>query len=145
MKWRIAKSAGQESAHCIRLTAVEWYSDCSWQGGGTAMAQKLLYAFYRHPDGSWYRIWMTHSEPKTPRGHEWHVHASFDKSGATAPVAGFKWYDQPYGMANWDFDSFAEAVKEFDRHGEDRLGHGYDLLESGGRVVHSAAVTKGAS
>lgn len=95
------------------------------------MADKLAHAFFRHPDGSWYRIWMTHTVPKTARGHEWHVHASYDKTGTTVPVAGVMWFEQPYGMANWDFDTRAEAVEEFHRRAEDRVDHGYELREGG--------------
>ena len=90
---------------------------------------ELLFAFFRHPDGSWYRLWMTHTEPKTARGHSWHVHASYDKTGASAPVAGMPWYEQPYGMANWDFETEEEARAEFRRRAEDRREHGYELLE----------------
>ncbi|HEY1377930.1 MAG TPA: hypothetical protein VGF55_14110 [Gemmataceae bacterium] len=93
------------------------------------MADEPICAFFRHPDGSWYRLWVTHTEPRTPRGHIWHVHASYDKSGTTAPVAGLKWFEQSYGMANWDFDTRAEAIDEFRRRAEDRLDHGYELRE----------------
>src|SRR5437588_11422972 len=93
------------------------------------MPKSLPHAFFRHSDGSWYRLWVTRSEPKTPRGHPWHVHASYDKSGASAPVAGARWFDQPYGMANWDFESADGARAEFRRRAEDRLAHGYELLE----------------
>jgi hypothetical protein len=110
------------------------------------MADEPVYAFFRHPDGSWYRLWVTHTDPKTARGHEWHVHASYDKSGSTAPVAGFPWFEQPYGMANWDFDNREKAVAEFRRRAEERVGHGYELRE--GDIFASAegstAVAKGA-
>jgi hypothetical protein len=88
-----------------------------------------VFAFFRHPDGSWYRLWVTHTEPKTARGHEWHVHASYDKTGASAPVAGVRWYEQPYGMANWDFDTEADALAEYRRRAAERREHGYELLE----------------
>ncbi len=39
------------------------------------------YAHFEHPDGSWYLLWVTHTQPQTARGHPWHVHASFDKQG----------------------------------------------------------------
>src|SRR5436305_1395229 len=74
------------------------------------MAEAPVFAFFRHPDGSWYRLWLTHTDPKSPRGHPWHVHASYDKSGASAPVAGVRWYEQSYGMANWDFDTQDAAL-----------------------------------
>ena len=88
-----------------------------------------VFAFFRHPDGSWYRLWVTHSEPRTARGHPWHLHATYDKSGATAPVAGTRWFEQPYGTANWDFDTEATALAEFRARARERLEHGYDLLE----------------
>src|SRR5437870_3869785 len=102
--------------------AITWNRICSWgrlrnhpvargvrPKEGPTMPKSLPHAFFRHPDGSWYRLWMTHSEPKTPRGHPWHVHANYDKSGSMAPVAGVEWYEQPYGIANWDFDSEEDA------------------------------------
>ena len=70
----------------------------------------MAFAFFRHPDGSWYRLWTTRSEPKTGRGHPWHLHASYDKSGTVAPVAGTRWYELPYGNANWNFESEADAL-----------------------------------
>ena len=109
--------------------------------------KSLPHAFFRHPDGSWYRLWVTHSEPKTARGHAWHVHASYDQAGATAPVAGVKWFEQPYGMANSDFDSPEEAAAEFRRRAAERVEHGYELREgnvSGGvRGKKGGAVAKG--
>ena len=88
-----------------------------------------VYAFFRHPDGSWYRLWVTHSEPKAARGHRLHVHASYDKAMSTAPVAGWPWFEQEYGMANWDFDTRADAVAELHRRAEERFAHGYELCE----------------
>jgi hypothetical protein len=93
------------------------------------MSETPVYAFFRHPDGSWYRLWVTHSEPKTARGHPWHLHATYDKTGATAPVAGTRWYEHPHGTANWDFDTREAAVAEFRRRAAERLDRGYDLLE----------------
>jgi hypothetical protein len=87
------------------------------------------FAFFRHPDGRWYRLWATRTAPKTARGHPWHVHATYDQSGASAPVAGTRWYDQPYGMANWDFDTEDAARAEFRRRAAARLARGYELLE----------------
>ena len=93
------------------------------------MAPYERFAHFRHADGSWYRLWITRTTPKTERGHAWHLHATYDKSGTIAPVAGTLWYEQPYGMANWDFDTEAEAHAAFrDRAGE-RLSHGYELRE----------------
>lgn len=89
-----------------------------------------VYALFRHSDGSWYRLWITASEPKTERGHRWHVHASYDKTGTMAPVAGTDWYTLPYGMSNWDFDSREAAVEAFCQRAEERLSHGYEIRES---------------
>lgn len=87
------------------------------------------FAFFRHPDGSWYRLWTTHTRPRTERGHPWHLHASYDKSGTVAPIAGTNWYEQPYGMANWDFSSPLEALAAFRERAQERLDRGYMLLE----------------
>ena len=84
---------------------------------------------FRHPDGSWYRLWITRSEPKTARGHRWHLHATFDKTGTVAPVAGTCWWEQPYGMADWDFDAEADAVAAFRERVQERLEHGYEVRE----------------
>ena len=43
------------------------------------------YAYFEHADGSWYMLWMTHTKPKTERGHDWHVHATFEKHDVTKP------------------------------------------------------------
>jgi hypothetical protein len=93
------------------------------------MSDRPVFALFRHPDGSWYRLWITQTAPKTPRGHPWHVHATYDKGGGTAPVAGTDWYAQPYGMANWDFDSREEALAAFRERAAERLGHGYEVRE----------------
>ncbi len=87
------------------------------------------YAHFRHPDGSWYRLWITHTPRQAGRGHSWHVHASYDKSGTIAPIGGTNWYDQPYGMANWDFDSEEEALAAFGKRAGERFAHGYELRE----------------
>lgn len=87
------------------------------------------YAHFRHLDGSWYRLWITHTRPKTARGHPWHLHATYDKSGTLAPVAGTRWYEQPYGMQNWDYDSENEVLEAFKSRAAERLQHGYELRE----------------
>ena len=111
------------------------------------VTETLPHAFFRHPDGRWYRLWVTHTEPKTERGRPWHVHASYDQAGATAPVAGVKWFEQPYGMANWDFDSPEEAAAEFHRRAAERVEHGYELREgnvtAGPRGKKGGAVARG--
>lgn len=88
-----------------------------------------VYALFRHPDGSWYRLWMTRSEPKTERGHRWHLHATYDKTGTVAPIAGTLWYEQPYGMSNWDFNTESEALSAFQERAKERFAHGYQLRE----------------
>ena len=88
-----------------------------------------VYAHFRHPDGSWYRLWITHKPPKTGRGHAWHLHATYDKTGTIAPIAGTTWYEQPYGMANWDFNGEAETIAAFRERAAERFAHGYDLRE----------------
>lgn len=87
------------------------------------------YAHFEHPDGGWYRLWVTHTRPKTARGHPWHLHASYDKTGTLAPVQGAPWQQAPYGMANWDFDEQAEALEAFRKRAQERLEHGYRLSE----------------
>ena len=84
-----------------------------------------VFAEFTHRDGSWYRLWITQSEPKTERGHPFHLHANYDKTGTMAPVAGTDWYEQPYGMANWNFETFEEAQEAFEERAEERLAHGY--------------------
>lgn len=93
------------------------------------MPTEPVHALFLHADGSWYRLWMTYSTPKTERGHRWHLHATFDKSGTIAPVEGTAWYEQPYGMKNWDFDSEADAHAAFQERAHERLAHGYELKE----------------
>lgn len=88
-----------------------------------------LHAHFTHPDGSWYRLWLTSAEPKTPRGHRWHLHASYDKTGTLAPVAGTRWFEQPYGMSNWAFDTELEARSAFALRARQRMAHGYALRE----------------
>jgi hypothetical protein len=87
------------------------------------------HALFRHPDGSWYRLWVTRTEPKTERGHPWHLHATYDKTGTVAPIAGTLWYEQPYGMSNWDFDTEGEVQAAFRERANERLEHGYELRE----------------
>lgn len=87
------------------------------------------YAYFEHPDGSWYMLWMTETEPKTRRGHPWHVHATFDKLGATRPALENPWFEAAYGAHNWDFDEEAEAVEYFlEERYLPRLRHGYKLI-----------------
>jgi hypothetical protein len=87
------------------------------------------YALFRHPDGSWYRLWVTQTTPKTERGHPWHLHASYDKTGTIAPIACTLWYEQPYGMANWDFETEEDVRTAFLEKSAERIAHGYELRE----------------
>ncbi len=91
--------------------------------------ERAPYAHFKHPDGSWYRLWITHSQPKTERGHPWHLHASYDKTGTIAPIGGARWYEQPYGMSNWDFDVQDDVLAAFRARAAERLEHGYELRE----------------
>ena len=101
------------------------------------MLNQPVYALFHHPDGSWYRLWITHTTPKTERGHAWHLHATFDKSGTIAPIADSPWYEQAYGMKNWDFDDEAAARAAFVERAAERLEHGYEVTE--GAVPEVAA------
>ena len=90
-----------------------------------------FYAQFEHADGSWYLLWVTHTQPRTQRGHPWHVHASFDKSGMFQPVASSGDPSLPaYGMHNWDFNSQAEAIQAFEERLRARLDHGYQLVRA---------------
>jgi hypothetical protein len=46
-----------------------------------------------------------------------------------APIPDTRWYEQPYGIANWNFTSETDAVKAFRVHAGKRLAHGYALCE----------------
>ena len=84
------------------------------------------HALFEHEDGSWYMLWMTQSEPRTGRGHPWHIHVMFDKQGAARPVLESRWFENPYGTHNWDFDSLDETVRAFfEERYLPRLKHGY--------------------
>lgn len=93
------------------------------------MSSYPVYATFHHPDGSWYRLWITHTAPKTTRGHPWHLHAVYDKTGTLAPIVDTRWYEQPYGMANWDFDTKADVLAAYRTRAAERLAHGYKLQE----------------
>lgn len=93
------------------------------------MSSPLPHAWFEHADGSWYRLWVTRTLPKTRRGHPWHLHASYDKSRTLAPIARTPWFEQLYGMANWDFDSEVAALAAFRERAAERLAHGYKLRE----------------
>ena len=87
------------------------------------------YAHFEHPDGSWYLLWVTHTQPRTARGHSWHVHATFDKHGGIQPAVGSgDWNMGAYGMHNWDFDEEATALAEFRERYQARLDHDYHVV-----------------
>jgi hypothetical protein len=87
------------------------------------------YAYFEHPDGSWYMVWMTETFPKTERGHRFHVHTNYDKLGTVKPNPQSRWYEQPYGMRNWDFDNLKDATIHFYcKRFLPRLHHGYRLI-----------------
>ena len=88
-----------------------------------------LYSFFWHSDGSWYRMWVTHTEPKSTQGRPWHLHVIYDKTGTISPVAGGRWYEQPYGMRNWDFKTSEQAQAAYINRAQERLRHGYELRE----------------
>jgi hypothetical protein len=74
-------------------------------------------------------LWMTRTQPKTQRGHQWHVHASFDKYRTSLPNLQSRWYEKPYGISDWDFGSFEEAADYFYKERFLlRLKHGYELI-----------------
>ena len=88
------------------------------------------YAAFRHPDGRWYRLWMTHTMPKTSRGHPWHLHASYDLEGSLEPSLDEDWQQTAYGISNWDFYSYEEALDAFLERFRLRLEHGYRVIET---------------
>jgi len=89
------------------------------------------YAHFEHPDGSWYLLWVTRTQPRTKRGHPWHVHVSFDKHGTLQPVIGAQGMQMaPYGMHNWDFDTEAEALSAFSERMHARFEHGYRVVRA---------------
>lgn len=87
------------------------------------------HAYFEHEDGSWYMLWMTRSAPKTERGHPWHVHVTLDKHGTMKPVLASRWFEQPYGAYNWDFDTLDEAIEHFlEERYLPRIERGYRLV-----------------
>ncbi len=86
-------------------------------------------AYFEHPDGSWYMVWMTHTVPKTTRGHPWHVHMRWNKWGGGKPWRDWPWWERRWGTVNRDFHDPHAAVNEF-FYGRylPRLEHGYRLV-----------------
>lgn len=88
------------------------------------------HAYFEHPDGSWYMVWMTRTFPKTSRGHPWHVHIRWNKWGGPKPKRDWPWWERLWGKVNRDFHDPNEAVNEFfyNRY-LPRIEHGYKLIE----------------
>jgi len=88
------------------------------------------HAYFEHPDGSWYMLWMTRTFPKTSRGHPWHVHIRWNKWGGRKPARNWPWWERLWGKANRDFHDPNKAVNEFyfNRY-LPRIEHGYELIE----------------
>jgi hypothetical protein len=85
----------------------------------------LYYAYFEHPDGSWYMLWITHDKGKK----RWSVHAAYDKKGITKPKLDGEWYRQPHGGRNWRFNTIEEALDHFCRKRYiPRIKHGYRLV-----------------
>lgn len=96
----------------------------------TAHSEPPYYAYLEHPDGRWYAVWMTHTQPRTPSGHPWHVHADYSSEERLEFKRAANWHTAPYGMRNWDFDTVEEATAFFTRERlTPRLKHGYAVVE----------------
>jgi len=88
------------------------------------------YAYLEHPDGRWYAAWITHTSPRTERGHPWHVHADYSREDRLRFTGQGDWYAAPYGMGNWDFNSVEDATRNFlEERLRPRLGAGYQLVQ----------------
>jgi hypothetical protein len=89
-----------------------------------------FFAYLEHPEGKWYAVWMTRTEPRTSSGHPWHVHAEYSSEERLAFKRAPGWYTAPYGMRNWDFDTLEEAADHFVRERlTPRFKNGYTLVE----------------
>jgi hypothetical protein len=88
-----------------------------------------FHAYLEHPDGRWYAVWMTRTEPRTQRGHPWHVHVDFGRRDRLYPAFAGDWHLAAYGMRNWDYDTLEESAEAFYRERLlPRLEHGYQLM-----------------
>ncbi|HEX3035286.1 MAG TPA: hypothetical protein VHT73_09150 [Thermodesulfobacteriota bacterium] len=84
------------------------------------------YAYFRHPDGSWYMLWMTFIDGKENR---WNVHATYDKKGLTEPKLDGEWYRELHGEKNWKFNTKEDALDHFyQKRYLPRIKHGYILV-----------------
>lgn len=98
---------------------------------GVSHGPPPYYAYLEHPDGRWYATWMTHTEPRTERGHPWHVHADYSTEKRLRLSRDDNWFMAQYGMRNWDFDRLEEAVGFFLRERlQARLERGYRLVQA---------------
>lgn len=88
------------------------------------------YAYFEHPDGKWYMLWITHTKPKTQRGHAWHVHRTYDPWGTSFPNLDAKWWTRPCGQSNDDFNDHFQAVAKFKEIYKERIDKGY-ICKSG--------------
>ncbi|MER3446914.1 MAG: hypothetical protein C4291_08765 [Candidatus Dadabacteria bacterium] len=83
----------------------------------------VYYAYFEHPDGSWYMLWMIKDK------RDWSVYANYDKSGVNKPKLEREWYRQSHGDKNWRFNTMEEALDHFYRKRYiPRIKHGYRLI-----------------
>lgn len=106
--------------------------------GGEAVTRggPPYYAYLEHPDGRWYATWMTHTQPRTERGHLWHVHAEYSTEARMRFQRAADWHTAAYGTRNWDFDTLEEAADFFvAQRLTPRLAAGYRVVA--GRLPES--------
>lgn len=112
-------------------------------GGAVRHGEPPYFAYLEHPDGRWYATWMTHTQPRTERGHPWHVHADYSSETRMSFQRGGDWPLALYGMRNWDFDTLEEAVAFLVRERlAPRLAAGYQVVE--GRLPTEFSLPAGA-
>ena len=100
------------------------------KAGGVSHGFPPYYAYLEHPDGRWYATWMTQTQPRTERGHPWHVHADYSTEDRLHFTRADDWFTAQYGMRNWNFDTLEEALDFFLRERlQTRLAHGYRLVQ----------------
>lgn len=88
------------------------------------------YAYFEHDRGHWYMVWMTRTFPKTKRGHPWHVHIRWSRTGAPKPNLDWPWWQRLWGRANRDFhDPNAAVIEFFNERYLPRIMNGYRLVE----------------
>ena len=78
----------------------------------------------------WYYLWTTETEPKTTRGHKFHVHADYDLVGNTILVLSKNWYRKLFGIMNHDFNDRTEMIEDFLRLVDKRMDRGFQLRKS---------------